>query len=295
MKKPTEPKQEDCCNSGCNPCIFDVYEKQLQLYEAHKESGETGCLLENAISQLDYTVFFVENNIDLMNEHRLILFKHHNTFSNAKQVVWTPGDHFLLKYLSKEHNCTRAYTPVQIKIKDMEKYDFAILVRRYISGVVSNYLCDLNIGDTTLWRGPYGHYKLIPNKFCRIIMIAQGTGIAPLYSIIKQVLNNEEDMTKIVLFYCCKNLKTVLLRDELYSSKSYWNFHYEVYLSNNLNEPIKYQEPILSHRLNISNINKLKTFTDSDQFILCGSNKFMEHFKQSLLEENIKEEFIVQF
>ncbi|KOB59020.1 putative cytochrome b5 reductase 3-like protein, partial [Operophtera brumata] len=280
MKKPTEPKQEDCCNSGCNPCIFDVYEKQLQLYESFKESGKTDSALANAISQLDYTAFYVENSIDLMNEHRLILFKQCNTSSDAERVVWNPGDHFLFKYLSKELNCTRAYTPVRIKIK--EKYDFAILVKRYLNGVVSNHLCDLNIGDTTLWRGPYGHYKLIPNKFCRMIMIAQGTGIAPVYSIIKQVLNNEDDMTNIILFYCCKNLMTVLLRNELYSFKSYWNFHYEVYLSDKLKEPCKYQEPIIPHRLNISHINKLKTFTDGVFFIFVGITKLTPFISKEL-------------
>ncbi|MGB6056377.1 MAG: oxidoreductase-like domain-containing protein [Burkholderiaceae bacterium] len=26
------PALEDCCGSGCNPCIFDVYEDALERY-----------------------------------------------------------------------------------------------------------------------------------------------------------------------------------------------------------------------------------------------------------------------
>lgn len=302
MKRPTTPKQEDCCGSGCNPCIFDVYEKQLKLYESSIQSGEHGTLLENAISQTEYTSFYVVDNIDLENEHKLILLKQYNNipYDDDKQVVWEPGDHFLLKFSSKQLNFTRAYTPLKIGINsniDDKIYDFAVLVKRYCDGAVSNHLCDLNLGDVTLWRGPYGHYKIMPNTFHRIIMIAQGTGITPLYSIIKKILKNEDDMTKITLLFCCKNIKSILLRDELYSFKSYWNFNYEVYLSDNIKETCKYKEPIIPHKLNFfDNLNRLKPCSQTDQFLLCGSTEFVGHFKQLLLVEgNVNEELIVIF
>lgn len=144
MKKPIEPNQEDCCNSGCNPCIFDVYEQQLKLYESQVNS-ETICPVINAISLLEYTKFYVVKNIDLMNEHKLILFNELKTTRDVKKVIWTPGDHFLFKYVSKEINCTRAYTPVTVKL-DQEKHDFAILVKRYVNGLVSNHLFNLSKG-----------------------------------------------------------------------------------------------------------------------------------------------------
>jgi hypothetical protein len=30
---PAEPALEDCCRSGCNPCVFDLYEQALERYE----------------------------------------------------------------------------------------------------------------------------------------------------------------------------------------------------------------------------------------------------------------------
>lgn len=29
---PVEPALEDCCGSGCMPCIFDIYEQQRERY-----------------------------------------------------------------------------------------------------------------------------------------------------------------------------------------------------------------------------------------------------------------------
>lgn len=29
---PVEPELEDCCGSGCVPCIFDIYEQERERY-----------------------------------------------------------------------------------------------------------------------------------------------------------------------------------------------------------------------------------------------------------------------
>jgi hypothetical protein len=34
MTPPVEPELEDCCRSGCTPCVFDLYADALDRYEA---------------------------------------------------------------------------------------------------------------------------------------------------------------------------------------------------------------------------------------------------------------------
>jgi hypothetical protein len=34
MQPPVAPELEDCCRSGCTPCVFDLYEAALERYEA---------------------------------------------------------------------------------------------------------------------------------------------------------------------------------------------------------------------------------------------------------------------
>lgn len=296
MEKPIEPDKEDCCNSGCNPCIFDIYERQLMLYNKHKESGQSvnnNSSQNNGISQLKYTVFNVVKNVSVCHLHHHITFKKSSTIIN--KVTWKPGDHFLFKFNDDKIACTRAYTPLKPKNEQTES-DFSIVVKKYDQGLVSTHLCNLKEGDATIWRGPYGHYKLEPNKFNRIIMIAQGTGIAPFIAIIDAILNNDDEMTKIILFYCCQCENSILFRDELYTFKSYWNFKYNIYLSlSPTNFKCRYQEPINNHKLSSEYLSFLKPFQNSDQILLCGTPMFNDTYKTYLKGEVPEEENIVLF
>ncbi|WP_168791277.1 oxidoreductase-like domain-containing protein [Paraburkholderia aromaticivorans] len=29
---PVQPDLDDCCHSGCNPCVFDLYDEALERY-----------------------------------------------------------------------------------------------------------------------------------------------------------------------------------------------------------------------------------------------------------------------
>jgi benzoyl-CoA 2,3-dioxygenase component A len=50
-----------------------------------------------------------------------------------------------------------------------------------VAGVCSNYLCDLNKGDTVRVTGPYGKNFLMPNHAgASLLMICTGTGSAPM-------------------------------------------------------------------------------------------------------------------
>ena len=52
---------------------------------------------------------------------------------------------------------------------------------RPVRGVASNYLCDLNVGDTVQVIGPFGSSFLMPNHpKSHIVMICTGTGSAPM-------------------------------------------------------------------------------------------------------------------
>lgn len=296
MEKPNEPNPEDCCNSGCNPCIFDIYEEQLKLYKKFLLNKESVNVTpqDNAISQLKYTGFVLVKNLPACNLHHHLFFKKKS--EDNMKVSWKPGDHFLYKYNSDKNSCTRAYTPLRVQNEQSLISDFSIIVKKYEHGLVSSHLCNLDEGSITFWRGPYGHYNLECNKFERIIMIAQGTGIAPFISIIETILNNEDELTKLILIYCCKNENSILFREELYSYKSYWNFKYEIFVSNaSLPLKCRYQEPIKSHRFSSNSLLPLKPFTNNDQVLICGAPEFNMTYKLYLEAEIPEVENIILF
>ena len=37
---PIQPELEDCCNSGCSPCVFDLYDEALARYRVELAEWE---------------------------------------------------------------------------------------------------------------------------------------------------------------------------------------------------------------------------------------------------------------
>ncbi len=47
-----QPELEDCCNSGCTPCIFDIYEDALERYRTELREWETRNPVKGAAQKL---------------------------------------------------------------------------------------------------------------------------------------------------------------------------------------------------------------------------------------------------
>lgn len=95
---------------------------------------------------------------------------------------------------------------------------------------MSQHLASLKLGDTILMKGPKGHldYKgcgkftitkpregTTTYKMRNIGMIAGGTGITPMLQIIRAILKNPEDKTKLWLIFANQTEDDILLRKEL--------------------------------------------------------------------------------
>ena len=39
--KPVEPSDDDCCGTGCVPCVFDTYEEKLKKYNQWLDKQKT--------------------------------------------------------------------------------------------------------------------------------------------------------------------------------------------------------------------------------------------------------------
>jgi len=59
-------------------------------------------------------------------------------------------------------------------------------------GVCSNHICDMNVGDDVLITGPTGAEMLLPlEDDCNIIMLATGTGIAPMRAYMRLLFHDK--------------------------------------------------------------------------------------------------------
>lgn len=119
----------------------------------------------------------------------------------------------MAKYVTpKGSNVIRPYTP----ISDLDTAgSFTVLIKKYETGKFGNYIFGLNPNDTVSFKGPIPKYPLAVNQHSQIGLIGGGTGIAPLFQVIRAVSKNPEDKTKVSLFYGSVSEEDVLLKKEL--------------------------------------------------------------------------------
>lgn len=295
MEPPIEPDESDCCNSGCNPCILDVYEEQLKKYKQKISNILTN--KNNCISLTCYTIFKLVNLEKVSNRTFLYTFEYCRPQKGEPKpdvsLLYKPGQHLLMKGKIHGDEFTRAYTPVPVE--NQSKLQFTALIKLYEYGIMSSYLKNISLGTETLWRGPYGDF-VVNYNIQHMLLIAQGTGVAPLYSIIHNIVNNEDCNTFLKLFFCCTDHDGIYLREQLYKLSTYWNFTYEVFLSRCEDVCAKYEEVIHPKKLGLDEIQTyLKDKHKKVNVLICGSEKFMDDMKNHVLRSEVDEEGVFTF
>ncbi len=91
---------------------------------------------------------------------------------------------------------------------------FELCIRRV--GDLTNALHALQPGDTVGIRGPFGHgFSLEKMKGKDILFAAGGLGLAPLRSLINQVLDERGSFGRVIILYGTKQPKEILFKEEL--------------------------------------------------------------------------------
>ena len=107
----------------------------------------------------------------------------------------------------------RAYTPVTLD--KFERGYFDLVIKRYRGGEFSEAFHRMSPGDTMQFRGPVTTLHYQPNVVSCLGMVAGGTGITPMYQIIRSVLADPADGTRLRLLYANRTEDDILLRREL--------------------------------------------------------------------------------
>ncbi|POS88068.1 hypothetical protein EPUL_000561 [Erysiphe pulchra] len=106
----------------------------------------------------------------------------------------------------------RPYTPTS----DEDEIGYLdLLVKKYPTGIMSSHFHELTPGQTLEFKGPIVKYPWNANKHNHIALIAGGTGIAPMYQLIRAIFKNPNDKTKVTLVFGNITEEDILLRKEL--------------------------------------------------------------------------------
>lgn len=132
---------------------------------------------------------------------------------NANDVLGLPtGQHIALRANVAGKAVQRSYTPISNN-KDLGRIE--LLVKVYPQGLLTNHLASMEVGDEIEIRGPKGAMQYSRDYAENIGMIAGGTGITPMYQLIRAICEDPEDKTNVSLLYANNSEQDILLKEEL--------------------------------------------------------------------------------
>ncbi|MEX1052260.1 MAG: FAD-dependent oxidoreductase [Patescibacteria group bacterium] len=204
-------------------------------------------------------------------------------------INFLPGQYLIILF-EKEGETKRKF--YSISSSRSEKNQIEFIVKVIESGVGSEYLMNLNEGDDVMLQGPAGLFVLKESKKHKIF-IATGTGIAPIFSMIKTHLKGSQN--RFVLFWGLRKNEDMYYLDFLRdTAQKYNNFSYGVFLSRE--EPRKSDNSSIFHgRVNIG-IEKLLNEPEIDkrnlEFYVSGDRYIVDSLREYLLTNGISAEDI---
>ncbi|KAL5612292.1 hypothetical protein BROUX41_000169 [Berkeleyomyces rouxiae] len=127
-------------------------------------------------------------------------------------VVFTSAVLTKFKPEGAEKAVLRPYTPTSDE--DSKGY-MDLIVKKYPDGPMSTHIHNLKPGDKLDIKGPLPKYPWSANKHPEIALVAGGTGITPMYQLLRGIFSNPEDKTKVTLVFGNVTEDDILLKAEL--------------------------------------------------------------------------------
>ncbi|XP_036206885.1 NADH-cytochrome b5 reductase-like isoform X1 [Myotis myotis] len=289
--RPVEPLPSQCCGSGCSPCVFDLYDRDLARWEAARASKDRSLLrgkespnFPSKLSPETFLAFRISAMDKLTQDTYCVRF----ALPGSSQLGLRPGQHLILRGTVDGLEIQRAYTP--ISPVNAEGY-FEVLIKCYQTGLMSRYVESLRAGDTAFWRGPFGNFFYKPNQYGELLMLASGTGLAPMVPLLHSITDNAEDETFVTLVSCFKTFEGIYLKTFLQEQARFWNVRTFFVLSQENSPeqlPWSYREKTRFGRLGQDLIEELVGSCRRKPFALvCGSAEFTEDMAKGLLRAGL--------
>ncbi|XP_026562926.1 NADH-cytochrome b5 reductase-like isoform X1 [Pseudonaja textilis] len=284
--KPREPLSSQCCGSGCKPCIYDIYQEDLKKWEEAKAKGDISLLSrkkqQSSNSDLTPEIFmaFIIRSVTQLTEDT---YQYTFKLPGNSSLGLSLGQHIVLRGVVNGLEVQRAYTP--ITPVNAEGF-FEVLIKCYKTGLMSQYIKSWKTGDTIFWRGPFGAFPYTANQYGELLMLASGTGIAPMLPIIQYITENEDDETFVTLIGCFRTFENIYMKALLQEQSRFWNIRTFYVLSQEQslkNLPWSFREIAHLGRINENLIKSMVNTCRRKPFVLvCGSVTFNEDMEKCL-------------
>jgi predicted ferric reductase len=187
-----------------------------------------------------------------------------------RELKFIPGQFVFIRFLgegvsSESHPFTISSIPEDGKLEFNIKF----------LGDFTSQLKNLKEGDRAMISKPYGKFSYKEFKAKEQIWIAGGIGVTPFLSMARSLPKNSSQ--KIDLYYCIKNEKEIILKNELdllSQQKSNFNIYYWMSEGKDF--------------ITANNILELSSGVISKEIFLCGPVSFMESLRLQFVKLGVK-------
>ncbi|UZO81068.1 ferredoxin--NADP reductase [Aquimarina sp. ERC-38] len=166
-----------------------------------------------------------------------------------------------------------------------------ITVKKVKEGLVSTYICDqLRVGQKLEIEKPAGSFYVDSDKKAtnRYVLFAAGSGITPIFSITKTVLE-KEPLSSVLIFYANRNPASIIFKKhlEVLEEKYPKRFSIEHILEETSEEKPNYHQDLLNEDLVTELFLKHKLAFEDGFYMMCGPHGYMDVAKEILANKGI--------
>ncbi|MFK7936155.1 MAG: 2Fe-2S iron-sulfur cluster-binding protein [Saprospiraceae bacterium] len=222
------------------------------------------------------------------------------------EFQYKQGQYLTLKSMIKDEEVRRAYSMCSSPIED----GLTVTVKRVSGGKMSNYIPDqIKVGDTMEVMPPQGRFytEVDGDNVKTYYLFGAGSGITPLYSILKTILE-EEPMSKIYLFYGNRDEDSIIFKDGLDSLEK--KYAGQLFVTHVLSQPklekasgifsaFKKGKPTWKGKVGrIDAVSAAKFLEENParttqvEYFICGPGGMIDAVEQTLLNRQIKDKKI---
>jgi ring-1,2-phenylacetyl-CoA epoxidase subunit PaaE len=204
----------------------------------------------------------------------------------APNFTFKQGQYLTLKANVDSEEIRRSYSICSAPFEN----ELRIAIKHVEDGIFSTYANKkLKKGDTLDVAKPDGRFNTILNfnNKKHYVLIAAGSGITPILSILKSILK-EEPQSEVTLIYGNKNAASVIFREEIEGLKNKNMQRLRVF---HVLSRERVDSELLHGRINAAKmkdfIGKMPEILKGDEYFLCGPESMINDIRQVLSEHNI--------
>lgn len=186
-----------------------------------------------------------------------------------------------VSFLVSESGERRAYS---ISSSPDVKHGFDITLDITPDGLGVQFFRNLDFGEEVEFLGPVGQFVIQEEpREDSIVFVATGSGVAPMRSMVVDLLINKRDQREITLYWGLRYEEQMMWQDEMQDyAQKFKNFRFHPVLSK-----AKQEWPLCKGR--VTNCLEIHDLPENAGYYLCGSTAMIEDAKAVLVKRGVAE------